>query len=93
MFTTGAHMDSNSIPASDLSRARELADALDCLLEPDICTLYKITPHTAEAWRKRHRGPEYILAGNRFLYPKKAVARDLQERARVRTSGDGKAVL
>lgn len=61
-------------PQSDLShRAQILAEALDYLTEHDLCALCSITPATAEAWRKRKRGPAYALVGNRVLYPKTSV--------------------
>lgn len=53
--------------------ANELAHDLDYLTEQDLCQLCNITPATAEAWRKRHKGPAYALAGNRVLYPRAAV--------------------
>ena len=55
-------------------RLRNLADSLDCLTEQDFMLLTKPTEGTVEAWRKRGKGPDYILAGNRFLYPRQAVA-------------------
>lgn len=62
--------------------ASELAARLDCLTEQDLCVLYGITPGTAEAWRKRRKGPSYILAGVNYLYPRTSVAADLQARMR-----------
>jgi hypothetical protein len=73
-------------------RVQSLAQSLDCLTEDDLCVLYKITPATAETWRKRGTGPSYILAGNRYLYPRLSVAADLQTRVRER-GASGKAVL
>ena len=73
-------------------RARDLADRLDCLLEEDFQLLAEITPGTAEAWRKRHQGPEYIRIGNRVLYPRKAVATHLESLTRERPAL-GKALL
>ena len=73
-------------------RARDLADRLDCLLEEDFQLLAEITPGTAEAWRKRRQGPEYIRIGNRVLYPRKAVAKHLESLTRERPAL-GKALL
>jgi hypothetical protein len=77
----------------DLERVRALADRLDCIPEEDFCALGKIAPATAEAWRKRGTGPEYILLGNAYLYPKEALAEFLRSRTRERKRAPGKATL
>jgi hypothetical protein len=74
-------------------RLRDLADSLDCLTEQDFMMLTKTTEGTVEAWRKRGKGPDYILAGNRFLYPRQAVAAFLVSSTRQRTSTLGKDLL
>lgn len=85
-------MHHDSMPAAP-NRAQALAQSLDCLTEQDLCALYGITPATAEAWRKRRKGPSYILAGNNYLYPRSSVAADLQTRVRERAEAPGKALL
>jgi predicted site-specific integrase-resolvase len=62
--------------------AQAIARDLDYLTEQDICQLCSITAATAEAWRKRHKGPAYALAGNRVLYPKAAVRAFLESQIR-----------
>lgn len=89
MFTHGQLME--AIP--DLQRVQALVESLDCLTEHDLCLVYGITRTTAEAWRKRRTGPSYILAGNNYLYPRNAVAADLQERVRENRGALGKAML
>ncbi len=64
----------NTAPLADHTRLQSLADSLDCLTEEDLQLFAAITPGTAEAWRKRHKGPAFIRIGNRVLYPRKAVA-------------------
>lgn len=73
-------------PAAEnqLDRLRAIADKLDCLTETDIMLLGKMTQSTVEAWRKRGQGPAYILLGNRYLYPRKAVAKYLEGITRER---------
>jgi len=51
------------------------------------------TQSTVEAWRKRGQGPAYILLGNRYLYPRKAVAKYLDSITRERTSVAAKEAL
>jgi hypothetical protein len=68
------------------SRLRTLADSLDCLTEQDFMLLTDTTESTVEAWRKRGKGPDYILAGNRFFYPRSSVASFLGSCTRQRTS-------
>ena len=55
--------------------------------------LGKLTQSTVEAWRKRGQGPAYILLGNRYLYPRKAVAKYLDSITRERTSVSAKEAL
>lgn len=73
-------------PAAEnqLDRLRTIADKLDCLTETDIMLLGKLTQSTVEAWRKRGQGPAYVLLGNRYLYPRKAVAKYLEGITRER---------
>lgn len=78
---------------NQLDRLRTLADKLDCLLETDLMLLAKATAGTVEAWRKRGTGPSYILIGNRYLYPRKAVSKYLENVTRERHTVDAKAVL
>ena len=74
---------SNLTPQWD-ARLRVLADSLNCLTELDFMLLTGITEGTAEAWRKRGKGPEYILAGNRYFYSRKAVLDWLESCTRQR---------
>ncbi len=85
-------MDSNTTATQD--HVRELARSLDCFTEADLCQLAKATPATVEAWRKRHTGPDYVLIGNTFLYPRDGLKRFLQDRVRTMRGNIGaKAVL
>ena len=78
---------------NQLDRLRNIADKLDCLTETDIMLLGMLTQSTVEAWRKRGQGPAYILLGNRYLYPRKAVAKYLDSITRERTSVSAKEAL
>ena len=88
-------MDANNQPAAEnqLDRLRTIADKLDCLTETDIMLLGKLSQSTVEAWRKRGTGPAYILLGNRYLYPRKAVAKYLEGITRERNSVAAKEAL
>lgn len=86
-------MQPDTVTQPDACRAQSLAQSLDCLTEQDLCALYGITPNTAEAWRKRRKGPAYILAGNNYLYPRSSIAADLQSRVRDRIEAPAKAFL
>jgi hypothetical protein len=77
----------NDNPQGD--RAQALAQSLDYFTEQDLCALCSITPLTAEAWRKRHKGPTYTLVGNRVLYPKTSVREFLDSQVRERASAKG----
>lgn len=75
------------------AQVRDLARSLDCLTEEELQALAKATPGTVESWRKRGKGPAYILFGNRFLYPRKAVAEYLHGLVRERTAAPAKGLL
>ena len=64
----------NTKAIQETERVRHMAERLDCFIEEDFQALAAATPKTVEAWRKRGMGPAYILLGNRYLYPRKAVA-------------------
>ena len=68
------------------NRLQGLADRLDCFTEEDFQLLAGITPSTAEAWRKRKTGPDYILLGKNYFYPRKCVAQHLEKLTRVTPS-------
>jgi len=72
-------------PIDDLDRIRAIADSLDCMLDEDLQALGGLQPGTTEAWRKRGKGPPYLIFGNRPLYPKKPAAAYLQTLIRERT--------
>ena len=88
-------MEATLQPAAEnqLDRLRNIADKLDCLTETDIMLLGKLTQSTVEAWRKRGQGPAYILLGNRYLYPRKAVQKYLEGITRERNSVAAKEAL
>ena len=88
-------MEATLQPAAEnqLDRLRTLADKLDCLTESDIMLLGKLSHSTVEAWRKRGTGPAYILLGNRYLYPRKSVAKYLEGITRERNTVSAKEAL
>lgn len=73
------------IPVRDLVALRTLADSLDCVLQEDLCALAGIKASTERAWAKRGDGPNYVLFGNRRLYPREAFRKFLQLRQRERS--------
>ena len=74
-------------------RIRALAQSLDCMTEEDLNLLTKTTPGTTESWRKRHKGPSYVLLGNRYLYPRAAVQEFVQKNVRARAVGSVRDLL
>ncbi len=75
------------------ARLRALADSLNCLTEADFTLLTDTTLGTVEAWRKRGKGPDYILAGNRYFYPRQSVADYLAASTRQRATSIAKSLL
>lgn len=76
-----------------LSRIRELAESLDCIVEDDLELLAGIKPNTSEAWRKRGTGPAYILFGNTYLYPRPALREFLGNQVRQSRNVAAKGAL
>lgn len=74
-------------------RIREIANSFDCIVEDDFRLLAGITHGTAESWRRTGRGPSYILCGNQYLYPRKAVAEFLQSQLREVRRVSARSVL
>lgn len=91
MHTQPPPADAGSVTPDQ--RIRALAEAVDCIAEQDLCLLADITPATAESWRKRGKGPAYVLIGNRFLYPRQAVAEFVQSNVRERRTASPKGLL
>ena len=80
-------------PTEEQDRVRALAQSLDCMTEDDLNLITDTTPSTTETWRKRGKGPAYVLIGNRYLYPRTAVAAFVQDNIRERRASPAKAVL
>jgi hypothetical protein len=89
----GAMPGSNTPAHVDETRLRALADSLNCLTEQDFMLLTGTTENTVESWRKRGKGPDYILAGNRYFYTRLSVAEYLESCTRQRSQSLGKALL
>lgn len=74
------------------SRLRFMADRLDYFTEDDFILLTAAAPATVQSWRKRGIGPDYILIGNRYFYPRDSLARYMDANRRQQAQG-AKAAL
>jgi hypothetical protein len=63
-----------------------IAERFDCLTEAQLAALAGTKVSTVESWRKRGKGPPYILFGTRYLYPRAGVAEHLQSLIRERSN-------
>jgi len=81
------------LQGAELERVRALAESLGCILDEDLQLLGGVKGTTTDAWRRRGKGPDYILFGNRVLYPRKALAAFLQARTRERIPASMKGLL
>jgi hypothetical protein len=81
MDTKRTPADAGSVNPED-QRLAELAAAVDCMTEEEFRLLADITEGTSESWRKRGKGPAYVLIGNRYLYPRAAVREFVQRQVR-----------
>lgn len=75
-----------AVVSIDSARIRELAQGLNVLTDDDFALLAGVKPSTTEAWRKRGTGPSYVLLGNRYFYPRVAVAEFLTAKTRERVT-------
>lgn len=66
------------------SRVSELAASVDCMSDEEFAVLANVKLSTLDAWRRRGKGPDYILLGNRYIYPRSAVRHYLQTLVRSR---------
>ncbi len=91
--TSRASDNSIATNAVEAARVRAIADSLDCITDEDFQLIACITPGTAEAWRKRHQGPEYIRFGNRVLYKRTAVREHLETLTKKRFTVSARGFL
>lgn len=71
---------------ADAIQATNLARLVECFDEEGFARLAGVKLSTLEAWRKRGKGPEYILLGCNYLYPIAAVQSHISTLVRGRTS-------
>lgn len=64
----------------------DLAKLVHCLDELAFATLAGVKVSTLDAWRKRGKGPDYVLLGRNYLYPITAVQAYIAKCVRQRTS-------
>ena len=68
-----------------VAKVAELARQVDCFTEDEYATLAGVKLSTVHAWRKRGQGPDYILLGCNYLYPRTAVSAHMQTLVRERS--------
>lgn len=78
---------------AETTTVTNLAKLVDCFDEEGFAKLAGVKLSTLDAWRKRGKGPEYVLLGCNYLYPISAVQRHLTSLVRVRSSIAPKSVL
>ena len=61
-----------------------LALLVNCLDEDGFALLAGVKASTLDAWRKRGKGPEYVLLGRNYLYPIAAVQKHISSLVRAR---------
>ena len=81
------------LQATGVDRVADLARSLDHLSEDDFCTLAGIRETTADAWRRRGKGPTHVRVGTRVLYPRASVAAWLETLVRPRARRVAEASL
>lgn len=77
----------------DPNTITSLAKLVDCFDEEGFAKLAGVKLSTLDAWRKRGKGPEYILLGCNYLYPIAGVNRHLSGLVRARSNTASKRAL
>jgi hypothetical protein len=62
----------------------DLARLVNCLDEDGFATLAGVKVSTLDAWRRRGKGPEYVLLGRNYLYPIASVESHLTSLVKAR---------
>jgi hypothetical protein len=89
----GEQMQTAATQNTQSSNVAQLARLVNCLDENDFATLAGVKKSTLDSWRKRGKGPEYVLLGCNYLYPIPSVQNHLASLLRTRTLIDPKTVL
>ena len=71
----------------------DLARQVDCFTEGEYAALAGVKLSTVHAWRKRGQGPDYILLGCNYLYPRTAISAHLQTLVRERGRSSARGLL
>jgi len=77
----------------DSTAITNLARLVDCFDEEGFAKLAGVKLSTLDAWRKRGKGPEYVLLGCNYLYPIAGVQTHLSSLVRARSRIAPKSVL
>jgi predicted site-specific integrase-resolvase len=70
--------------SAEATQVTNLARLVDCFDEEGFAQLAGVKLSTLDAWRKRGKGPEYILLGRNYLYPIAAVQKHISRLVRAR---------
>lgn len=73
---------------ADVFQATNLARLVDCFDEEGFAKLAGVKLSTLDAWRKRGKGPAYVLLGRKYLYPIAAVHSYISSLVRTRNAFD-----
>ncbi|WP_323142799.1 hypothetical protein [Massilia phyllosphaerae] len=82
----------NTEPTTNPSVA-DLARLVNCLDEQSVAKLAGVQVSTLDAWRKRGKGPEYVLLGRNYLYPIAGVQSHISSIVRARSGFDARKAL
>lgn len=83
-------MQMNTAQSNNISN---LAFLVNCLDEGGFAKLAGVKLSTLDSWRKRGKGPEYVLLGRSYLYPISSVQSYVSSLVRGRTTVNPKSVL
>jgi hypothetical protein len=93
-FSPQQHHGGNmNLTAEPTTVVTNLARLVDCFDEQGFAMLAGVKVSTLDAWRRRGKGPDYILLGRNYLYPIAGVQRHLAGLVRERTTPDPKRIL
>lgn len=78
------------IPSASIA---DLARLVNCISESELAILAGVKPSTLESWRKRGKGPAYVLFGCNYLYPILAIQDYLANLTRTMTIVNPQSVM
>lgn len=67
-------------------RLAVVAESLGLMTEADFVLLAGVKQSTADTWRRRGTGPDYVRLGSNFFYPRASLIKFLMDKTHQQTN-------